>query len=312
MTARFYAYTDPSAPVLTGQANLLSVLLKTCLVDGYGAKAPAGWTRPYYDAGTYTSVFQPGGSPTAYLQVQDNGPGAASTREARMRGYETMSAYNVGTGPFPTTSQATGGVVCRKSPYTDGTTKPWFIVADERRFHLFIETGDSAGLNSYVCFGAMKSYKPDDPWPFIIAGRPLENYTSMTASYEYAAIRNRDISVGGYGYLERSYTGVGSSASIGFTADGTRGLQSNGGHGGATGMAYPCPADGGLYMARTFVNEVNVPRGEFPGIWCPSHNRPLANRDTFSGTADLINRTFTMLWTGAGCLAIETSDTWDV
>jgi hypothetical protein len=51
---------------------------------------------------------QPAGS-RFYLQVDDSGPGAGAAREARCFGFEAMTAYNVGTGQFPTVSQSRGG-----------------------------------------------------------------------------------------------------------------------------------------------------------------------------------------------------------
>ena len=47
MTVRIYKSTDSGAPTLTGQAFSLISLLLACLVDGYGSKAAAGWTKPY-------------------------------------------------------------------------------------------------------------------------------------------------------------------------------------------------------------------------------------------------------------------------
>ena len=57
MPVTLYLSSDDQAPVLTN-ANL-SVILKACLVTGYGAKHGAGWTMPYEDAASNTRVFAP-------------------------------------------------------------------------------------------------------------------------------------------------------------------------------------------------------------------------------------------------------------
>jgi len=123
MTTRVYKSTDASAPNLTGQAGSLTDLLNACLVAGYGALAAAGWSRPYYDATSKTAVFRPGAGPQHYFQVADNGPGAGGAKEARIRGYVSMSAYNTGTEPFPTAAQATNALCIRKSTAADATVR---------------------------------------------------------------------------------------------------------------------------------------------------------------------------------------------
>ncbi|MGE3907973.1 MAG: hypothetical protein AB7K36_01385, partial [Chloroflexota bacterium] len=55
-TTRIYRSTDSGAPVLTGQAGSLLNLLDKCLVDGYGSKAAAGWSRPY--TGTNKTAYR--------------------------------------------------------------------------------------------------------------------------------------------------------------------------------------------------------------------------------------------------------------
>lgn len=312
MTVRIYKDTDNSAPVLNGTTGTLEALLNACLVTGYGSQAGAGWTSPYYDAASKTRVFQVAGAPTAFLQVKDAGPGAGSFREARICGYEAMSSALAGSGLFPTAAMRANGLFVRKSSSLDATARAWVIAADDRRVYGFFYPGDTANVGSHWLFGAMQSDKPNDLYPFVISGRILENVGTLTATQEISEIRNANVSATGAGYLMRSYTGVGSAPIIGFYSDSARGVDSNGGHAGATGMAYPCPADGGLYMGRTFVNEANVHRGSLPGLWTPCHVRPLANGDTFDGVEGMVGRSFQVMMVGAGQLFLETSDTWDI
>lgn len=54
-----YRWDDPGAPQLSSRtpSEIIDILTK-CLVDGYGAKAPLGWTRPFYDASTQAVAFR--------------------------------------------------------------------------------------------------------------------------------------------------------------------------------------------------------------------------------------------------------------
>ena len=55
MPVTLYRSTDDDAPALT-KSNL-SLILKACLVTGYGSKPGAGWTMPYEDAAASKRVF---------------------------------------------------------------------------------------------------------------------------------------------------------------------------------------------------------------------------------------------------------------
>lgn len=313
MTVRLYASTNASAPVLTGQANSLNNLLLACLVNGYDSQPGAGWTSPYYDDTSKTRVFLTAGSPNACLQVQDNGQSAGGTREARIFGYETMSAYNTGSGLFPTAAQRANGYCIRKSATTDATARAWWLLADDKRFYFFNTSGDLASTVFMTMFGAFKSYKPNDAYAFQIMGRLAENVATYTATQELCNARYPSIATTGNINLMRSYTGVGSGVLGGQITDSSKAAVTATAFAGASGMTYPNPADGGLYLAKTWINEANALRGELPGIWNPLHNRPLNHSDTFTGVEGLESREFLCLWTSTGgCLFVEISDTWDV
>lgn len=312
MTVRLYASTDASAPVLNGQADSLNALLLACLVDGYGSQPAAGWTSPYYDSASKTRVFKTAGSPSAYLQVLDNGQSAGGLKEARLFGWETMSAYNAGAGQFPTTAQRANGYCIRKSATADTTARAWWVLADDRRFYFFVTSGDLANTVFMALFGAFQSYKPGDNYAFAISGRLVENVATYTATQELCNYRYPSIATTGSLYLARSYTGVGGSVAGGQLTDSAKAASTAGAFSGAAGITFPNPADGGLYLAKTYINETNVARGELPGIWNALHARPINHLDTFTGTEGLSGRDFLCLWTTTGgCVVLETSDTWD-
>lgn len=102
--------------------------------------APVGWEKVY--SGTNKAVYRPTDvtSNRMYLRVDDTG--AAS---ARVRGYESMSDVDTGTGPFPTDAQMSGGGYFHKS--NAATARDWMLVADSKGLHL---VGDYAGNNSFL------------------------------------------------------------------------------------------------------------------------------------------------------------------
>ena len=57
MTVTVYRSTDASAPVLTGVAGAMKAVLDACLVNGYGAKAAAGWSAPFSATPTQTTTL---------------------------------------------------------------------------------------------------------------------------------------------------------------------------------------------------------------------------------------------------------------
>lgn len=304
-----YSSTDASAPVLTGATDTLNALLKACLVDGYGAKAAAGWTSPYYDATSKTRVFQ--SADGFCLQVADNGPGAGTFREARIRGYESMSAYNAGVGPFPTVAQAANGAAVRKSATVDATARPWNLYADGTFFIVLVDTGDSPGNLYGGMFGRFMPDKLGDAWCQIIGARTIENNGS--GAYETVTARVTAVAATVSGvYIARGVTG---SAAVGAVPGGLRsdvGLSSTG-ISGQSGLVYPDPATGGLRIDRVFVSEAGTPRGYVRGLWQPLHARPLSHLAVETFTDGAVSRTLRAFnMAGNGQILVEESDTVDL
>lgn len=305
-----YASTDAGAPVLTGTADSLNNLKKICLVDGYGTQPAAGWTSPYYDATSKTRVFQ--NAQGFCLQVVDNGPGTGSTREARVRGYESMTAYNVGAGPFPTLTQYANGLYSRKSATTDTTARAWDIYADNSFFILLVETGDTVNNAVPAMFGRFAPDKLNDSWCQIIAFRTQENMPG-TSSNDMLHIRVANIGTVSNGTLVAR--NVDGSQAVGSTVVGLRSdtcIVSNS-LSGAGGIDYPDRATGGLRLDRVFVHEINTPRGYIRGLWQPLHNRPLAHRALETYIDGAVTRTLRAINTAtSGQILVEESNTIDL
>lgn len=284
-----------------------------------------GWTKAF--SGTNTAAYRQGGGNQFYLNVNDNGPGAGGAREARLTGFETMSAIDTGTGQFPTNVQSSIGIgawVARKSTTADATARNYILVCDDRGFILFTATGDTAGVYYDCLFGDIHSRGGSgDGYRTIIIGRVLENSNSLTQTgFMTASLSNA--TVGGH-HMARSYTGTGTSIAVGkhghpnlvattitLTA-GSAGL----------GTQYPNGPDGALCLSRIAVTESanNTLRGRLRGIWQVGHfHDNFADADVFQGVGAEAGKTFLIvkqLATGGGnnsalgIVAIETSDTWE-
>lgn len=300
-----YASTDASAPVLSGTADSLNALLLACLVNGYGTQPGAGWTSPHYDTTSKTRVFQNANGFCA--QIIDGGPGAGSFREAHIRGYESMSAFNVGVGPFPTVAQYATGEFLRKSISLDATARVWDVYADSTFFLLLVETGDAASQCLSAMFGRFEPDKTGDQWCQVIAAR------TQGSSNDLVQVRVGVISSTTPGtYIARDVAGSQATGSVvaGLRSDATI---ANVVISGTGGIAYPDPATGGLRLERVYIHETSTPRGYIRGLWQPLHNRPLAHRAVEVYTDGLVTRTlraFNMV--PVGQILVEESDTVDL
>jgi hypothetical protein len=351
MTVRVYRSTDASAPVLTGQVGSLTALLDAVLVNGYGAKTAAGWTIA--QTGTnkrgYLQALSGANNPAGMvLYVDDTGPGAGGAREARVCGFETLSAITpTGTGQFPTAAQSpigTGQLVIRKSNTADATARAWTIVANGQTIYLFTETGDwvapSLAAFTFV-FGDFKPYRATDQYAVGIIGRNTEN-SSSSINESFACMGpssswNLASKTWGH-FIARSWTGVGGSVQcsktydwgkigspslLGWNADSQTGFSGStqmlpGRN--VTGNQWPAPngADGGLYVSPCYTFHSFSMRGYWPGLWIPLHNLPLNHNDVVTVSAGNLNgktllcQQILIYLSGNdfGEVFIETSDTW--
>ena len=140
MPVTLYRSTDDDAPALT-KSNL-SLILKACLVTGYGSKPGAGWTMPYEDAAASKRVFAPAksGELDSYLRVADQ------TGVSRVAAYRQMSDIDNGEA-----------ILELATPYKHGQSKQWsgrwVVVASARSVIVWVEGGyDSPGRNGIMLY----------------------------------------------------------------------------------------------------------------------------------------------------------------
>lgn len=298
-----YRSTDTSAPVLDGTAGSLVNLLDKCLVAGYGSQTAAGWTKPF--TATNKAVFLP--SAGHYLNVDDSGAGAATTQEANVRGYETMTAVATGTNLFPTTSQsAAPGLYIRKSAATGATSRSWVLVADAYTFHLFVLSGDAAGQYQSFSFGRFYSFKTSDSYRSVILAHSASG-GAVSGGLDQTIASSANSATNG-AYIPRTYLGTGTSVQ-----GSLKGLASTLQANPYTG---PNPVDGNIYLSRLFVDEASFTvglRGYLRGLYQIITATGLSDGDTFTGSgSDFGGRTFLVLNKNrnGAYFAIETS-AWD-
>lgn len=285
MTWRVYRFDDASAPALTGQAGSVINILDACLVNGYGSRTAAGWTKAF--SGTNLAAYLQGaGSAGFYARVDDTG-----ATDARVIGYETMSDINTGTNLFPTTAQISGGVFARKSSSADAIRRPWLVVADAKRFYLWLgflttTTGGFAvtisQAGSVLAFGDFISRMASDPFRCFIIGNPTAN-TSGNFSNHWSGTVDFVASPGHF-IARASTTAIGSvQASKCYSCPPVSRLVTT--SMGSAGPDYPDPITGGLILSPLYLLEAGpLARGVLPGVLVPGHSFVNSSGNTFSGS----------------------------
>jgi|SRR5882672_7515847 len=320
MPVTVYKSTDGSAPALNGNAGSLCTVLDAILVNGYGAKAPAGWAIPF--TGTNKRIYRaPSGALRGYYRVQDDAPRAApfaDAREARIKGSEAASAIDTQTNLFPTATQLGNGLFPRKSITADGTARPWVCVADARTMYFFAMTGDYVGYAAFM-MGEYYSLKSSaDNFNGMVIGRNIEQIaatpTPLPAQEGLHVLSVLSVAGAGH-YVPRSYQEAGASAvNLGKHGSGAHSLA------GLFGLAqYPNPIDAGLYLAAVWLHEpsaVGILRGRLRGFWHFLHpvGSGVNDGDTWSGSGPLAGKSFIAIKPtadGLGMFVMETSDTWE-
>jgi hypothetical protein len=283
--------------------------------------AGAGWTKPY--SGTNLAAYRQGSGSQHYFRIDDT-----TTQSSRIVGYETMTAISTGTGPFPTSSQVSGGLYIHKSNSSDATNaRRWIIVANDKTIYMWVNYG--AGLNteynylSMCGFGQFLSNKDGDVYNTFISASTGTGSSSYVYFMYLLSNVAAVITTSSFGfYAPRSYTQVGTSVTLGKISDYSKAAQTGMGSQTGTALIYPHPIDGGLYMSQVNIVEGagsganSILRGKMFGVWNPLHNIPLNHGDIFTGNGDLAGKTFITLngcpaTSSLGQCMIDISLSWD-
>jgi hypothetical protein len=306
-----YQSTDSSAPVLSGTNGALITVLDAVLVNGYGSKAAAGWTKAF--TGTNKAAYRMGGGNQFYLRVLDTGPGADAAREARCWGYETMSDIDNGTVLFPNPLQLSSGVIFRKSFSADATARAWIIFADDRTFYAFFATNDGGTIYIGYMFGDFYSAIPNDPGRTMIIGGSVE---ANASSQPFTTVTTINGTIAGH-FAARDNGAVRSSPQLGKHGDAIKGssIVMDG------QLRNPHPTDSLYYLSPMWLHDPvagftqfsirGMMRGLYEGLFPVAS---VTHGDTFSGVMNGEAKSFRVVSTvrgggSVGYVVIETSDT---
>ena len=251
--------------------------------------APLGWTKPF--SGTNKAAYLPKSIYSqCYLRVQDDSstPISANGRWAKIRGYETMSDIDTGTGLFPTVAQLTNSLSLMKSNASDSTGRGWRIYGDGGIFYMFV-----FWLNSLIAdcniFGDINSIKAGDAYGCVITGTYQDTLPSGVGySNNNGTIATNFIAQSGK-YIARSYTQIGSSS--GFCCIGDYILGGSNTLMGISGLTFPNGANGGLlYGTLALIENSSLRSKQLPGFYYPFHNNPVSDFSIIDSVADLPGR----------------------
>jgi hypothetical protein len=279
-----------------------------------------GWTQKYGPTSNEIA-YQQGGGNTFFLDIEDNGAsntqggaGAPTARDARVYGYETMSAVKVGTQMTP----ATGTIsVWRKSASADATTRPWVVAADDRTVYLFAFAGDTSTPYTAAGAGEFYSMLPADPYRFMVLSNVAETAGALSTANQLMANLVGSITTQTGKYAMRNYLGIGVPIAISLLGDARFG---NNGISWAGAIQYPNGPDGGMWVVPIVVAELSLLniRGRLRGLSYPAQaTLNFTDGDTVAGANAYAGKTFLCLKPTVssvgitGIFLVETSDTWE-
>lgn len=199
-----------------------------------------------------------------YLRVNDDGTRATDLgRVASVRGYESMTDIDTGTGPFPTVAQdAEPGARWVKSDTASSASREWHIIGDGKTFYFSGKPATAITGMFVVGFGDIKNFKAPDPYSaMLIYGRSSANGAFTAYMGMYA--RSTNIYCGFV--FARSYTGAaGAVLPTTFWAVPVFGGSSPG----LGTLGTPCAVDGRYWVAPIVLQEsAALPRGILRGVY---------------------------------------------
>lgn len=228
--------------------------------------AGAGWEKVF--SGTNKAVYRSTdvtGSRFC-LRVDDS-----NGLFARVRGYETMSDIDTGTGMFPLDSQISGGWYWHKATSSNATAIPYLLAADAKQVLQAIAYGVSAdaayAMTGVFGFGEGVHLNPaGDVFATVLSGSASSN-----VNLNYGALSGaKSDSNGSYGgaVFARGWQGLGGGIFARPVPEGGGSTVFSGDDN--TLGAAPSPIDGSVKMVRMLLKEQGAPgllRSVTPGCY---------------------------------------------
>lgn len=290
MAITLYDYADVGAPQLVGGiANELETVLDAVLINGYGAKPAAGWTKPF--TGTDQWVYQ---------NSQVNGTGTYYafdstfyTYSTRVRGYSSMTDVITGIGEFPTVAQNLYSYIPQRSTATAGNPRPWMVIADDT-FVVFLVQGsrDAPWVADQTTYYTMASYLGD--CESYVAGDVTHSVVcAQSSTPSFNATYNDWLYVSSTGaantscYIRESLDGIAGSHQPHIAVSSPfAGARTSGGD--TNVSPYPSPITGGLSGSKILIADYDSvtgarsARGHLKGVIFSDQQEALTDLDTFT------------------------------
>lgn len=192
-----YRWDDAGAPQITNRkpSEILDVL-KKCLVDGYGAKAPLGWTLEYEDIGNYKAVFR--NSPTdgsgGYVQCKSSDGTDTSNRSILLTPSKYMS--DIDTFVHPGYIKPVGLTTGWDTWVLIGTNTGFYLIAGKSG--RVVAAYNIGTRETSIFVGDFDSIIPNDAGRFIVVARPstggdITDITAIDNSYNITNVQDSAI-----------------------------------------------------------------------------------------------------------------------
>jgi hypothetical protein len=292
MSVFVYRWSDTSAPTQSNVAGELIKVLDACLVNGYGSKPSAGWSKVF--AGTNLAVYRAPAGRRCYLRVDD------TQTYTSVNAYATMSDINTGTEPFVTESYIYSRFWKATSVTSDNT---WEIYATDRSFYFISGVSYASYPTTYMDYRNMQFFgdylctSADFPYNTLLVTQ--QHSTNGWNSQ----IQGQQFTSGGK-YIRRAWNHLlvpSTQCVFRTTGDGA----TIGSHG---YLVYPDRLTGAMHIDRIKLMHDYTFLGYLPGLFDPiiAGTTQFRNPMSFEGSGALSGNTFYMcpIYTGNLCFQI--------
>lgn len=223
------------------------------------------------------------------------------TTAARVRGFESMTDVNTGTGPFPADAQISGGGYQLKSPVANTVAARYDLVGDSR-FVLYAGGSTIGAATPLRGFGDLLALRPAGD-AFAVAVSCSSSSSISSSSSFMSGTFDRQESGADAVYCARTITGLGGAQQAGVRVYVGSAASPSGAD--PTLGAFPSAVDGELKYSGCCVHAGNdaTPRADVPGVLrVPQSGMAslIAPRDVIAGAGARAGRRLLALGTTNG------------
>jgi len=194
-----YTSADAGAPQIdvSVKGSVLNIL-KQCLVNGYGTKAPLGWTILFDDPLNNCAVFRnnPYAGSGCCLRVYDNAVNNFKYQYG-LRMFSSMDSVDTGINPIPLDAMSLNyAAFMGSAPYS----RRWYLIGDSRGFYFCVHAsqyGYTLWQHEHLVYtwyaGDIINLVPNGPKIFgLFANNGYEHYFGSSCGEKYTDTTNVD------------------------------------------------------------------------------------------------------------------------